>query len=401
MLEPSSLLPVPERARLMHIGPMKSGTTAVQRAAQKRRKKLLAHGVRYPGNGLNHFTPVAAFMGVTREGELPDLETWQELMEEIEADETNRIFINHEWICEADDRTAQRFIDALGERTHVAITLRPLSGMVGSYWQEIVKDGAATRPFDQWLVKALEAPPGTRLATRWERQFDQAGIVERWERLLGPDRVTVVIADKANPSQVPSSLEHLLGLPAGMLEDTTAGGGHANRSLSAVEAEFFRRQNVIFKKNNTPFPEYALAYRRGAVARLLRTEFPGSDRTITLPTWAAERTTAYGKEVADRLAESKVQIVGDLAALHAPVAITVDGEYPAFDTIPMDIAVEAVVGTVSAGNGRGPFLGPKKKAKEPEPKEHLSDRVRRIPLGDEVLRAARRVRDWRGDRNGE
>ena len=401
MLEPSSLLPVPERARLMHIGPMKSGTTAVQRAAQKRRKKLLNHGVLYPGRGLNHFTPVAAFMGLTREGELPAMDTWQELMDEVEADETHRIFINHEWICEADDRMAQRFIDALGERTHVAITLRPLSGMVGSYWQEIVKNGAATRPFDQWLVRALDARPGERLSTRWERQKDQAGIVERWERLLGPDRVTVIIADKANPSQVSSSLEHLLGLPAGMLEDADVDGGHANRSLSATEAEFFRRQNVLFKENNMPFTEYALTYRRGAVARLLRMEFPGAERRILLPTWAADRTTAYGKEIAERLAASKVQVVGDLAALHAPVSSTVDGDYPVFDTIPMDIAVEAIAGTVSAGTGRGPFFGPKKKAKQPVPKEHLSDRILRLPFGRTILRVGRGWRDWRESRTAE
>jgi hypothetical protein len=385
----------------MHIGPMKSGTTAIQRAASTRRKALLRHGVRYPGSGLNHYTEVCALMGLRREGERPAIETWESLLEEVEADTSRRIFINHEWICEADDPMAQRFVDALGDETHVAITLRPLSGMATSYWQEIVKNGATTRPFDQWLRRALARPPGEQVRSRWERQCDHAGIVERWERLLGPDRVTVVIADKANPSQVPATLARLLDLPAGMLDDTGADGGHANRSLSAPEAEFFRRQNVVFKENNVPFADYALAYRRGAVARILRSEFPEAERKILLPTWAADLATEYGKGIADRLATSKVQIVGDLAALHAPVSPTIDGDYPVFDTIPMDIAVEAVAGTVSAGAGRGPFFEPRKKARQPDVTAHLSDRILRLPFGRTILRVGRSWREWRGRQAAE
>lgn len=392
MLEPPG--PVPQRTRLLHIGPMKSGTTAVQRAASARREELLRLGVRYPGTGLNHFTPAAAFMGVRREGELPDLTTWHRLMDEVGTDEANRILISHEWICEADDRQAQGFLDALGDRTHVAITLRPLSGMVGSYWQEIVKNGAVTPPFEEWLGKALAAPPGERGGGRWERQSDQAGIVERWERLLGPDRVTVVIADKARPAQVPSSLEALLDLPAGMLQDTDADGGGANRSLSPAEAEFFRRQNKVFKQNGVPFRDFALSHRRSAVARVLRTEpeLPGAQRRILLPEWAAERTTRHGKEIADRLRESRVQIVGDLEALHAPVTSTVAGELPVPESVPIDIAVQAVVGSVLAGSARSPAPGPggPRAAVSQAP---LRDGIRRLPFSGTILRGARLVRD--------
>jgi hypothetical protein len=51
------------RTRLFHIGPHKTGTTALQRAAAYRREQLLAHGVRYPGWMLNHRTAIPAFAG--------------------------------------------------------------------------------------------------------------------------------------------------------------------------------------------------------------------------------------------------------------------------------------------------------------------------------------------------
>lgn len=396
MPEPSPLLPLPERARLMHIGTMKSGTNSIQHAAKKNRRALLTHGVRYPGSGVNHFTPVCAFMGLSREGQVPPMERWQRLMNEVDGDRSRRILLSHEWICEADDEMAQRFIDAVGDRTHVAITLRPLSGMLGSYWQQMVKTGVATLPFDQWLEKVLATAPGEERSSQFDRQSDQAGIVERWERLLGPDRVTVLIADKNRPTLLSSSFERLLGLPEGMLEDTEATGGQSNRSLSAPEAELFRRLNVVFKEHKIPWVEYATAYRRGAVARVLQDELPGSDDKILLQDWAAERVTAYSKTIVERLRQSKVTVVGDLETLQAPVSQTRSGEAPVIDMIPMDVAVEAIVGTVSAGSGRGPFLGPKKKRDAASPSSPTPPakagvaRLRRLPFANSVVDLGRR-----------
>lgn len=382
-----ALLPLPERARLLHIGAMKSGTTALQRAARIRRKALLRHGVRYPGSGPNHFAEVCAFMRLRKDGTVPPLETWQRLMAEVETDDARRILISHEWICEADDAMAQRFIDAVGERTQVAISLRPLTGMVGSYWQQLVKNGVATLPLEKWLTKALAVTPGTRRASRWDRQCDQAGIVERWERLLGADRVTVIVADKGNPDLLFSSFEQLLGLPAGFLEGSGSDGSAANRSLSAPEAELFRRLNVVFKQSNAPFTEYAGPARHDALRRVLQADLGRSEPQIGLPDWAIERATRYGEEIAERLRQSKVTIVGDLAALHAPVAARSTG-YPAtFDTISMDLAVEAIAGTVAGAYGRGAFFGRKPKAPPPIPqRRQLRDRVERLPLGPEIIR---------------
>lgn len=394
MTEPIPLTPIPPRSVLFHVGAMKSGTTAVQRAAHRRRSELLEHGVRYPGPRMNHFTAVAAFMGLRREGELPDPATWHDLMARVDAEQSRRVLLSHEWACEADEQTVAGFTEALGERLHVVITLRPLSGLLGSYWQEIVKNGQAAPPFGEWLGEALATPPGARQNTQWDRQCDQAGMVRRWAQALGPDRVTVVIADKADPARVPTSLEQLLDLPTGILVAETDGAG-ANRSLSPAEAEFFRRQNHAFRRSGVPFREYALDYRRRSVARLLATEPDPSAGRIVLPQWAAEQAITHGQEIAEQIAGSGARIVGDLAALHAPVSSAVPGELPVPETIPIDSAVEAVVASVLVGTGREGTKGATPAGTSRA--EVIKERVGALPGGRTALRGARAARQWLTD----
>ena len=273
--------------------------------------------------------------------------------------------------------------------------MRPLAGLLGSYWQEIVKNGQAAPPFEEWLQEALATPPGARQNTQWDRQSDQAGMVRRWEAALGPERVTVVIADKADPTRVPTSLEQLLDLPTGMLTATGSDGAAANRSLSPAEAEFFRRQNHAFRRSHVPFREYALDYRRRSVARLLATEPDPSAGRIVLPQWAADRATTQGREIAEQIAGSGARVVGDLAALHEPVTSAVPGELPVPETIPIDSAVEAVVASVLVGTGREGTKGATPAGTRRA--EVIKERVGALPGGRTALRGARAARQWLTD----
>src|SRR5699024_8426563 len=139
MTETSGDLPttLPERSRLLYIGPMKTGTSALQTAARDRRQTLLDHGVRYPGSRLNHRTELGALLGIStmtrrRTGPLgpesfdssgiPDMSRWESLRDELDAETERRILVTHEFVSQADDTASQRVIDALGsQRLHVAI----------------------------------------------------------------------------------------------------------------------------------------------------------------------------------------------------------------------------------------------------------------------------------------
>src|SRR5699024_5734384 len=96
--------------------------------------------------------------------------------------------------AEADEVTARRLVDGLGEATHVVVTLRNLTSVLPSMWTQRLK-AANTDEFDTWLERAIGEAPERPLPTGIQRQLDHAGLVERWVSVLGRENVTVVIVD--------------------------------------------------------------------------------------------------------------------------------------------------------------------------------------------------------------
>ena len=82
---PALLAELPERSRLLHIGLMKTGTTAVQRAANARRPMLLRHGVRYPGTLYNHRQAALALMNRSPRSPRGQRasDAWDQLLDEV------------------------------------------------------------------------------------------------------------------------------------------------------------------------------------------------------------------------------------------------------------------------------------------------------------------------------
>lgn len=187
------------------------------------------------------------------------------------------------------------------------------------------------------------------------RRNDQAALIDRWCRLVGPDRVTVVIAQKSRPEQLINAFEDLLDLPRGALDDRPKGGYAANRTLSAPEAELIRRLNRVLRRRSFSWPRYTQLIREGVIARMLEQRSPAADEARTvLPAWAVEPAEARSGEYAAALSASGCRIVGSVAALSAPVR---SGPQPVVDQLlPMDAAVEALVGLISAADGMGAFF---------------------------------------------
>src|SRR5699024_9177957 len=118
----------------------------LQNAAAASRPALLEHGVRYPGRRFNHRYPVMGFLGVRRawpgaRGSGPSQRHWDRLMREVEDDRERRILISHEHAALAGDEMARRMVEILGPRTHVVVTLRGVQAVLGSTWQQYVKEG--------------------------------------------------------------------------------------------------------------------------------------------------------------------------------------------------------------------------------------------------------------------
>jgi len=350
---PAVLAELPERSRLLHIGLMKTGTTAVQRAANARRPMLLRYGVRYPGTLYNHRQSALALMNRgprSVRGERAS-DAWDELLDEIGQEADRKIWISNEFICGCDDQTAARFLTDLGARTHVIVTLRSVAATLPSLWQQYVKTGT-TDDFEEWLDIVLNHPPGH---PRWPAHFsrnDQGAVVSRWARLAGPENVTVVIGDKADPRRIPSTFETLLALPPGTLDPPRGRGFDTNRSFSAEEVSLFLKINQALPCGKMTEDELTRILRGGSMARVLNERPPpSSDTALALPAWAARRAGELGGRYAEVIAGTGVRVVGDLTELS--LTATPAGRYTMPDLIPVDLAAQAVIGAMSGQLHRG------------------------------------------------
>src|SRR6202050_825505 len=80
-------------ARVLHIGPHKTGTTMIQDALHLARARLAAQGVVYPGTGRQ---PLRAMLAVTGQPTLigepdPDMADWALLVREVTAARDQRV----------------------------------------------------------------------------------------------------------------------------------------------------------------------------------------------------------------------------------------------------------------------------------------------------------------------
>lgn len=368
--QPSLLLP--ERSRLLYIGPMKTGTTMLQETASLMRPYLYEHGVYYPGSGRNHHRAIAAFMqlpdamvagnrippGATIEQarQIPARSVWETFLDDINAESNRRVLISHEFAAGASEQQAQDLIHELGaDRTHVVITLRPLWAMLTSQWTQSLKFCVSTA-LDDWLHDYFTSGEGA-LSPRDVRQMDQAGLVERWAGAAGAENVTVIIVQKQNPDLLTGAFEEILGLPERSLTGVISGGKLTNRSMSMAEAEVFRRLNAtIYDPESMSWPVYRDVV-RNAINHLLEHRSPdASEPPVRLPAWAADLAVQSGRTHADRIAASGVRVVGDLSTLSSEPMVNEEAQTAA-SLLPYDIVIESLIGAVHGAQGYEAKLG--------------------------------------------
>ena len=173
--------------------------------------------------------------------------------------------------------------DLGGDRVHVAVTLRPLAKILPSMWQQNVKVGIRM-PFDAWVRQQFPEPGAPAPQGFWRIHRHDA-LVARWAAIVGPDRLTVVVPDEADRSDVFRAFERLLGLVPGTLAGRS---DHANRSLTVEEAETVRAFNRAFHDTGLPRPLHARVMRYGAAEYVSRLGPVPGDGPIRLPAWALE-----------------------------------------------------------------------------------------------------------------
>jgi hypothetical protein len=363
--------------RLIHIGPHKTGTTAIQGAFHRNRKLLGAFGVRYFGevSGVRHLRGALAINHRALLGEkVPDISHWARLVEKVAAAGDWRVLVSSEFFADSNEAVAQQVVRELaGSRAHILVTLRPLAKIMPSQWQQYVQNGKPM-PYAEWLDGILNRPVSKApTPTFWHRHRHDK-LIARWADAAGANKVTAVVVDESDPLMLLRTFESLLGLPDGFLVPEERA---ANRSLTHGEVELIRLLNEEFKRREWPGDAYARFMRRGVV-RHLKAGYqpkPGEPRIVT-PAWALKRASEIGAEMAGNIAALGVRIVGDISSLGMLPAEAAQREADPSLAAPLlspAAAAQAVLGAVIVSEIPDQTAAKNAEAARPTP---LNDRAR-------------------------
>lgn len=384
-------LELPAGAVLLHIGPYKTGTTAIQSALHQHRDDLRAHDVLYPGTARRQVRPVFAVTGRTLPG-IPavPMAEWDELVDEVRRHAAGRTVISSEDLVRATPEHVDRIVSDFGrEHLHVVMVARPLDRLLPSAWQQRVKSINETRGYDEWLREVLDpARSGESARTFWRNQ-GTAELVAAWTRVLPAGQVTVVVADPADRAQLRTVLESMLGLSAGLLTE----GPQANTSLSWERVELYRRVNGLFKEHDWDAQWQRRVLHGGMLRALRETPDTGETPIPSLAPWAAERVAELAAAQVAALETSGARVVGDPDWLR--VETGADDARPVEPaTIPIDsvtAAVEGIIEAMAEERRRGRRGRGKRKAAAPAPGlDSVGSRVLLHELGGRIRRRATR-----------
>jgi len=123
--------------------------------------------------------------------------------------------------------------------------------------------------------------------------------------------------------------------------------------MSAAEAALVHRLNeqLIGGWRASPHDHRSLV-QNGVVNRLLSSREPAeSEGKLRIPGWAAQSCVEAGRILADSVRSAGVRVVGDLAELERPVPTAEDEPLTTPDVVPMDFAVQALLGMFARATG--------------------------------------------------
>jgi len=380
--------PLPEGSVLLHIGPQKTGSTAIQMAMHLQRDELAAHGVHYVGT---KHAPREAGWAVLGKGSAvgrPAARTqaWEQLVAEIAGATLPRICVSNEDFALADDAAAGRIVDGTGpDRTHLVFVARRVDKLLPSHWQERVK-ARLTLSYEDFLAQSLA--PG---AADWETQLlwgpqDVAATVQRWGRYVDLDRISVIVADEADRTVLPRAFEALLDLPTGTLVPPEE---KSNSSLSYPATEALRRINQLgYDEGWTP-TEYWRLVQAGILLALKERADTDQPRLRGIPARFFDAVAERGEEQIEALRTAGVRVIGDPERLRITGRVEPVEPPPAVEAVPLDLLADVVSG---ARRGAEKLRRTEKRAAARESERLAADQSSRELVGLLGRRARARLR---------
>ncbi len=381
---------LPSGAVLLHIGPYKTGSTAIQSAMFARRDEMDQYGVSYPGNWRRLFHIGHALLRwAPRAFQVPDVSRWDDFAADVRATTDRRVCISTEDFgrIREPERTRKIVQDLGADRLHVIAVARAYHRLLPSQWQERVKSHGVDG-YDEWLRLVLGDDEEAEAHRSFRTSHDVAWMTSMWLPHLPPERFTIVVTDDSDRGLLPRTFEQMLGLPDGFLTLDD----NSNASLSFEATEMLRGVNEVFERQGWSAQAYTRYLQRGLVPALQTGARSPLETSIPpLPAWARDAVLKRSEERIQAIRDSGVNVVGDLELLLPPEEADAPPGVPDVDALSTYSAVTAVVGVLDAALRREQDLEAKlaRARRRAHRGERVADTSSRALL-KEVLRRQRR-----------
>ena len=345
---------LPQGCRLIHIGPHKTGTTAVQWAFHNARAGLQQQGAHYAHDQPQAYLPAIALTGRPGRAGGPQVDDvpWLELVKEIEDVGDRRVVVSSESFSNAATADIERLADDLGrDRVHIVRMLRRYDKMLPSQWQQLIA-GGGRQSFATYLERVQTDPEHA-----FWRRHGFANLTQQWSDVVGPENVTTVVVDEGDHDWLLRVFERFVGLTEGTLQ---AQRDRSNRSLTRGEVELLRRVNIIRDAQEWA-DKVHYQYVRLAASPAMRRMPPDPDGGgIAVPAELHPMLVEATERDLSALVDLGVRIVGDTALLSPPtpegLAESAGPAGAALDpTVGVDSAAAAVAGVISRAEARKQF----------------------------------------------
>lgn len=297
----------------VHIGAPKSGTTFVQNVLWSNRGALRDAGVLYPySKPTEHFRAMLdlrqrGWGSISREAIAG---AWERMAARVRDWDGHTAIVTNELLGAASEAQISRLVSSLSPaKVHVVYTARDLARQLLSSWQEQVKHKLPVT-FEDFLTEMVEHGPET--TPPYAQQFwplqDAGYVLARWASVVGRENVQLITVP---PPDTDASLlwERFCtatGVDASLYTTSLAAG---NISLSASEAEFFRRVNASVQDLTSR--DYTELVRKFLMAQVASRR---GDR-LSLPNAYFDRVEHRAQRMVKELETGDYPLIGDLEEL--------------------------------------------------------------------------------------
>lgn len=303
---------------VLHVGFHKTGTTALQYSLSANAEALGINGWVYPPtkkNKAHHQVAWAITSRVTgwksHGGKSSDPRASKRFFRFIGKSDKN-VVVSSEFFSELNLEQISELKRKLSNTDcQIVFTLRPISRILPSAYQQEVKNGAKAN-YVEWLTRIFSDKSNSGQLRFWSRH-DHHLQVSKWVSVFGKKNVHLVISDEANHNFLIETFYSLLGISGNQIAPLEK--NEINRSMTLEEIELIRNLNIDFNRD-LGWMEYVSSIRSTFVREMTHSPAPGhSIGKLATPSQFKQQVVSKASDIVSGLIALDVNVYGDLFSL--------------------------------------------------------------------------------------